>query len=121
MTTDKQQAAAAKEFAKRWQGRGYEKGESQLFWTDMLTSVFGVEDVTSFVRYEESVKVDQTNFIDVYIPSTRVLIEQKSLGKDLRKGIVQSDSPLDCNMQFQRIPYLRHGTTQWRARTPIAC
>ena len=63
MTTDKQQAAAAKEFAKRWQGRGYEKGESQLFWTDMLTSVFGVEDVTSFVRYEESVKVDQTNFI----------------------------------------------------------
>lgn len=94
MNTDKKQAAAAKEFAKRWQGRGYEKGESQLFWTDMLTSVFGVEDVTSFVRYEESVKVDQTNFIDVYIPSTRVLIEQKSLGKDLRKGIVQSDGSI---------------------------
>ena len=94
MTTDKQQAAAAKEFAKRWQGRGYEKGESQLFWTDMLVSVFGVKDVTSFVRYEESVKVDQTNFIDVYIPSTRVLIEQKSLGKDLRKGIVQSDGSI---------------------------
>ena len=94
MNTDKKQAAAATEFAIRWQGRGYEKGESQLFWTDLLTSVFGVKDVSSFVHFEEQVKVDQTNFIDVYIPSTRVLIEQKSLGKDLRKGIVQSDGSI---------------------------
>ena len=94
MSTDKKQAAAAAEFAIRWQNRGYEKGESQLFWTDLLTSFFGVKDVSSFVHFEEQVKVDQTNFIDVYIPSTRVLIEQKSLGKDLRKGIVQSDGSI---------------------------
>ena len=94
MNTDKKQAAAATEFANRWQCRGYEKGESQLFWTDLLTSVFGVEDISSFVHFEEQVKVDQTNFIDAHIPSTRVLIEQKSLGKDLRKGIVQSDGSI---------------------------
>ena len=94
MNTDKKQAAAAAEFANRWQNRGYEKGESQLFWTDLLTSVFGVKEVSSFVHFEEQVKVDQTNFIDVYIPSTRVLIEQKSLGKDLRKGILQSDGSI---------------------------
>ena len=91
--TEKQQAAAAAEFAQRWKGRGYERGESQLFWADLLTKVYGVEDLPSFIRYEEQVKnmVDATNFIDGHIRSTKVLIEQKSLGKDLRKGIPQSD------------------------------
>lgn len=91
MKTEKQQAIAATDFAERWKGRGYEKGDSQIFWTELLTEVYGVENPSSFIRYEEQVKVDKTNFIDGHIPSTRVLIEQKSLGKDLRKGIVQSD------------------------------
>lgn len=87
-------ALAAAEFAVRWQGRGYEKGDSQVFWTELLTEVFGIENPSSFIRYEEQVKVDKTNFIDGHIPSTKVLIEQKSLGKDLRKGIPQSDGSL---------------------------
>ncbi len=91
MKTEKQMATAAQKFAQRWAGRGYEKGDSQLFWTELLTEVFGVENPSTFIRYEEQVKVDKTNFIDGHIPSTRVLIEQKSLGKDLRKGILQSD------------------------------
>jgi hypothetical protein len=91
MTTEKQQAAKAERFAQRWAGRGYEKGDSQIFWADLLQNVFGVEDIASFIRYEEQVKVDKTNFIDGHIPSTRVLIEQKSLGKNLREGIRQSD------------------------------
>ena len=39
MKTDKQQAAAAAEFAERWKGRGYERGESQPFWIDLLSNV----------------------------------------------------------------------------------
>ena len=35
--------------------KGYEKGESQLFWADLLTTVFGVENLPSFIRYEEQV------------------------------------------------------------------
>jgi len=93
MKNDKQQATAAAAFAERWKGRGYERGESQLFWADLLSNVYGVEDLPSFIRYEERVSsmVDSTNFIDGHIPATKVLIEQKSLGKDLRKGIPQSD------------------------------
>ena len=93
MNSDKQQAKAAAEFAERWKGKGYERGQSQLFWADLLSNVYGVDNLSEFIRYEEQVKnmVDSTNFIDGHIPSTRVLIEQKSLGKDLRKGIVQSD------------------------------
>ena len=105
MKTEKQMAAAAAEFAERWQGRGYERGESQLFWADLLTNVYGVENLPSFIRYEEQVKnmVDSTNFIDGHIPSTRVLIEQKSLGKDLRLPIPQSDgSKLNPFQQAKR-------------------
>lgn len=38
--------------------------------------------------------LDHTSFIDGYIPSTHVLIEQKSINKDLRLGIRQSDGSL---------------------------
>ena len=86
-------AAAAAAFAERWQGRGYERGESQLFWADLLTNVYGVENLPDFIRYEERVSsmVDSTNFIDGHIPSTRVLIEQKSIDKDLRAPVPQSE------------------------------
>ena len=94
MKSDKQQAMAAADFAQRWAGRGYEKGDSQVFWTELLTEVFGIENPSTFIRYEEQVKVDNTNFIDGHIPSTKVLIEQKSIDKDLRKGIKQSDGSL---------------------------
>ena len=95
MKTDKQMAAAAAEFAERWKGRGYEKGESQPFWIDLLSNVFGVEMPTAgFIRFEDHHMVDASNFIDGRIPSTRVLIEQKSLGKDLRASIRQSDGSL---------------------------
>ena len=91
MKTEKQIALAAAAFAERWKGKGDEKGQSQLFWADLLQNVYGIEDITSFIRYEERVKVDNTNFIDGHIPSTKVLIEQKSIDKDLRKGIEQGD------------------------------
>ena len=95
MKTEKQQAIAAAEFAERWKGKGYERGQSQPFWIDLLTNVFGIETPTDgFITFEEHRMVDSSNFIDGRIPSTRVLIEQKSLDKDLRKGIRQSDGSL---------------------------
>ena len=95
MKTEKQMAVAAAEFAERWKGRGYERGESQPFWIDLLTNVFGIETPSNgFITFEDHRKVDASNFIDGRIPSTRVLIEQKSIDKDLRKGILQSDGSL---------------------------
>ena len=110
MKTEKQMAVAAADFAERWKGRGYEKGDSQVFWTELLTEVYGVENPSTFIRYEEQVKVDKTNFIDGHIPSTKVLIEQKSIGKDLREPITQSDgSRLNPFQQAKRyaaeLPY----------------
>ena len=95
MKTEKQMAASAAAFSERWKGRGYERGESQAFWIDLLTNVFGIETPSDgFILFEDHRMVDASNFIDGRIPSTKVLIEQKSLGKDLRKGILQSDGSM---------------------------
>ena len=95
MKSDKQQAIAAAAFAERWKGRGYERGESQPFWIDLLSNVYGIETPSNgFIIFEDHRMVDSSNFIDGRIPSTKVLIEQKSFGKDLRKGILQSDGSL---------------------------
>lgn len=91
MLTDKQQKAAAAEFAANWEGKGYEKGESQPFWLDLLTNVFGIEHAAQFISFENQVKLSNTSFIDGFIDKTHVLIEQKSLDKDLLKPIKQSD------------------------------
>ena len=93
--SQRQMAMAAAEFAERWKGRGYERGESQPFWIDLLTNVFGIETPSDgFISFEDHRMVDASNFIDGRIRSTKVLIEQKSLGKDLRAGIRQSDGSL---------------------------
>ena len=91
---DTQQKAAAKSFAAYWKGKGYEKGESQAFWLSLLRDVYGVEHPEQFIIFEEQVHLDYTSFIDGTIPSTKVLIEQKGLGKDLKKPIKQSDGTL---------------------------
>ena len=46
-----QQVKAAKKFIENWHDHGYEKGESQKFWIDLLTNVFGVTDITNFIFY----------------------------------------------------------------------
>lgn len=91
MLTEREQRKAAKEFAQKWEGVGYEKGDSQRFWLSLLNEVYSVERPAEFIRFEDKIMLDHTSFIDGYIPSTHVLIEQKSIDKDLRKGIKQSD------------------------------
>lgn len=93
--TDKEQREKAKEFSEFWNGKGYEKGQSQIFWIQLLSEVFGIEKPYEFIEFEDQVHIDKnTGFIDAYIPSTKVLIEQKSIAKDLRKAIRQSDGSL---------------------------
>ena len=86
-----QQSKAAAVFVAHWTGKGYEKGESQLFWTTLLNQIFGIEHPEQFIVFEQQVQLDHTSFVDARIPSTKVMIEQKSLGKNLGEGIKQSD------------------------------
>lgn len=92
--SDAAQRLAARKFAADWANKGYEKGQSQTFWLTLLSDVLGVEDAGNFITFEEQVKLDHTSFIDGMIPATHVLIEQKSLDKNLKAGIRQSDGSL---------------------------
>lgn len=93
--TETEKRAAATKFYNDWRGIGDEKSDCQRFWIEFLSNVLGIEDVTQKIIFEKRVTVDgQTKFIDVYIPETRVLIEQKSIDKDLDKKMSQSDGIL---------------------------
>ena len=88
---DKEQKLAAKKFAEDWEGKGYEKGDSQKFWLALLNRVYGIAEPDKYISFEDKIKLDNTSFIDGYIPSKQILIEQKSLGKSLKTAILQSD------------------------------
>lgn len=89
--TNAEQREAARKFINTWKGKGYEKGDTQRFWMSLLSDVLGMDHVADAIAFEKEVVIDgQTKFIDGYIAETKVLIEQKSLGKDLNKAVLQS-------------------------------
>lgn len=92
--TDVQQRAAAKKFAEYWASRGDEKQETARFWIDLLQNVYGIENPSQYIEFEVPVKLRHTSFIDAYIDSTKVLIEQKGADIDLKKGAKQSDGAI---------------------------
>jgi hypothetical protein len=76
-------------FARDWEGEGYEKGQTQLFYRDFF-EVFGVP-VRRVAAFEEPVKNlgDKRGFIDLFWKGM-LLVEQKSAGRDLKKAKTQA-------------------------------
>lgn len=75
-----------KNFVEYWQNKGDEKSEMPSFWQH----IFNISESEKMVEFEKRVKDIKNNttiFIDCYIPSTKVLIEQKSADIDLKKPI----------------------------------
>lgn len=95
MASDTKQRQAAKAFVKDWLGKGYEKGETARFWMDLLGRVYGITNPAQFIQFELPVKTilkeKGSDFIDGYIPSTKVLIEQKGSKVNLSEKYRQSD------------------------------
>lgn len=95
MATDTKQRQAAKAFVKDWLGKGYEKGETARFWMDLLGRVYGITNPAQFIQFEVPVKTilkeKGSDFIDGYIPTTKVLIEQKGSKVNLSEKYRQSD------------------------------
>ena len=79
------------DFVESWIGKGDEKQDTQRFWMDLFQKVLGVEYPAKHLLFEKRVKLeDSTRYIDVYIPETKVLIEQKGSSIDLSKPELQS-------------------------------
>lgn len=83
---------AIKEFIQTWQDQGSEVADKVTYWNTLL-EILGVPkeqiDNKTYVEYEKPIKLNKNQkfhgSIDAYIPSTKVLIEQKSNGVDLSK------------------------------------
>lgn len=108
--TDRERRTAAARFAADWKDHGDEKQETQVFWLTLLQKVYGVDEPEKYIAFEVPVKLDHTSFIDGYISETRVLIEQKGVDIDLRKGYKQSDGSMLTPFQQARryAGYLPH-------------
>lgn len=80
----------AAEFAAKWEGETYEKGESQSFWSDFL-SIYGIDRRRHGAFFEYAIKKGsgKQGFIDMFWPG-KLLAEQKSGGKDLDKAGIQA-------------------------------
>ena len=95
MSTNNKQKLAARQFVKDWSGKGYEKGETQRFWMALLHDILGIENPVKAMEFEIPVKTitkeKGSDFIDAYIPATKVLIEQKGSHVDLSAKYRQSD------------------------------
>ena len=84
--TETEQMEAAKNFSHEWNERGKEEVDYQIFWFTLLRDVFGVEKPEKLFAPQEHIKIGKTfGKIDLYMPKTKVLIEQKSFGIDLNK------------------------------------
>ena len=117
---ESEQKTAAKAFAAKWQGIGDEKQHTQTFWLELLQQVYGVPQPFGFITFEDKVKLGHVSFIDARIPETHVIIEQKSLGKDLSKPIQQSDGTFLTPYQ-QAKRYADEQPYSKRPRWIVAC
>ncbi|EOU1723272.1 methylase [Clostridium perfringens] len=89
--TDAERREASRQFYYKWNGKGKEDEDDRSYWLDILQRVMGADDATDRIEFQKKVIVDgNTKRIDGYIPETKIIIEQKSLGIALDKKIHQS-------------------------------
>lgn len=81
--TDAEQREAARQFVNKWKNGGDEIKDSHKFWLELLQDVLGIHHATEYIEFEKPVKLPEgdgkihSRRIDGYIPSVKVLIEQK--------------------------------------------
>ncbi|MDB8851970.1 DNA methyltransferase [Peptostreptococcus anaerobius] len=88
-----EQREAARQFTNKWRKNemGNEDQHGRSYWIELLANIFSMENTTDRLDFEKRVIVNgHKKKIDVYIPETHVLIEQKSSDKRLDQKIRNS-------------------------------
>ena len=96
---------AANFFVDKWAGKGKERQDDKTFWEDLLEDVFGISKSRNEIEVQRPVKFDgTTKFIDVYLKTSKVVIEQKSHDINLDLEEKQSDgtslTPIDQGIRY---------------------
>ena len=104
----------ALDFIAEWKDKGDEKQESQKFWFSLFKNVLGIPNPENYLNFEQPVA---SGFIDVYIPQTKVIIEQKSKEIDLLKkyGEAQLTAFEQADKYNQKLPHSQ------KARWIVTC
>lgn len=86
----------AKEFAKKWEGRGQEKTDTEKFWFEFLEEIFDVKKPYEYIDTQKPAYIGDKSYgyLDGYIKDTKIIIEQKSIGINLYKKEKQSDGEM---------------------------
>lgn len=84
---------------------GYERGQSQTFWTQIFNA-YGLSGQTQFKAFEHRLK-DENNqkYVDAFIPKL-VMIEQKSRGVNLNKAYKQVSEYYDKLKAHEKPRYI---------------
>lgn len=104
----------AENFYKYWLDKGDEKSDTQAFWLGLLREILDFDSPEKFIQFEKRVDVKHISFIDAYIPSTKIIIEQKSRDVNLDSPIKQSDgnflTPYEQAVRYYNfLPYSQRG------------
>ena len=83
-----------------------ERSDTQIFWLTLIRDKFGIICPEDYIVFEKRVEIDNVKFIDAYIPSTGIIIEQKSPGKDLNAAFTQAKNYHDWLPLSQRGRYI---------------
>lgn len=81
-------------FYERWKDKGDEKSDTQTFWFELIQDVLHINNPGKYIEFEKRVELSHVSFIDAYIPSTGIIIEQKSVDVNLDAKAKQSDGTL---------------------------
>lgn len=112
---------AAKVFVEKWDGKGKERQDDKTFWEDLLEDVFGISKSRNVIEVQRPVKFDgTTKAIDVYLKTSKVVIEQKSHNVNLDLKEEQSDDVRLTPME-QGIRYFEKMDKPDTGRYVIAC
>ena len=97
--------ARAAAFVEEWQDAADEKKETQSFYNDFF-EIFGIRR-RSVARYEEHVKKldNRSGYIDLFWPG-RLIVEQKSAGRDLKEAYGQAGEYFDALPEHERPRYI---------------
>ncbi len=92
-------------FVQEWWNTVRERSETQSFYNDFF-EIFGVKRRT-VARYEQHVKKldNRSGFIDLFWPGV-LIVEQKSIGRDLTKAYDQAGEYFDALKESERPRYI---------------
>ena len=95
----------AADFARKWAEATHEKSETHSFY-DEFFDIFGISR-QSVARYEQKVKLlnNRRGYIDLFVPG-KLIVEQKSAGRDLRQAYEQASKYFDGLSEEKRPRYI---------------